>query len=399
MKAYAPSLLYQGKALLERKTLLVEGARIEGVCDEAVAPGEAEIERLDGILAPGYVDLQINGCGGTVFSEDLSLASIVTMRDVAAQHGVTSILPTLITASDEDIVTALEVVGRAMKEVPGVLGMHLEGPYISVEKRGTHARELVRPLDGAGLERICQAVEDGILKLLTVAPESVTNEQIRLLAETGLCISLGHTAASAEEILAAERAGARMLTHMFNGMPPLVGRAPGPVGAGMASDGLLASIIVDGAHVDRTSVKAVFEAMGDRLLLISDTSASEEGGSGPFTFGGHTCRIENGVVRNEEGGLAGAAMLLDRIVVNTAEILGDAAQAIFMATELPARAIGIAGEIGSLSPGARADFILLDGKSLQVRQVWRSGEPIAARDEPRQQKLKKSRVPSTAIGV
>ena len=384
MKAYAPSLLYQGKALLERKTLLVEGARIKAVCDDAVAPGEARTERLDGILAPGYVDLQINGCGGTVFSEDLSLASVVTMRDVAAQHGVTSILPTLITATDDDIVTALEVVGRAMKEVPGVVGMHLEGPHISVEKRGTHAKELVRPLDRVGLERIRRAVRNGILKLLTVAPESVTNEQISLLAGTGLCISLGHTAASAEAILAAERSGARMLTHMFNGMPALVGRAPGPVGAGMASDSLLASIIVDGAHVDRTSVKAVFNAMGDRLLLISDTSASEEGGSGPFTFGGHACRIENGVVRNEEGGLAGAAMLLDRMVANTAEILGDAAQAIFMATELPARAIGMEGEIGSLAPGARADFILLDDKSLQVRQVWRGGEPIAGDAEPQQ---------------
>ena len=374
MKAYVPKQLYLNKELHAGKALLVDGSHIHDICAAKHLPADADRITLDGILVPGYIDLQINGCGGAMFSQDLSVNSVKVMSDTNLSHGVTSFLPTLVTARDEDISAAFEVVEQARSDISGVIGMHLEGPYISAEKPGIHRKNLIRPLDSEGVQRVCNAAKRGILKLLTVAPESVTTGQIRILADTGLTVSLGHTAATAEEILAAEDSGAKMLTHIFNAMPPMLGRDPGPVGAALFSDRLLASIIVDHAHVSDIGVRAIYEGVGDRLLLVSDASASIESSGDTFALSGHVCRIEDGVVRNEEGGLAGAAMLLDRCVMNTAEMLGDVAQAIFMATELPAQAIGMEQDIGSLSPAAMADFNLLDSESLQVVNVWKQGE-------------------------
>ena len=380
MNAYVPKQLYLNKELHAGKALLVDGSRIHDICAAKDVPEDADRITLDGILVPGYIDLQINGCGGAMFSEDLSVNSVKVMSDTNLSHGVTSFLPTLVTASDEDIAAAFEIIAQAKTVISGVIGMHLEGPYISAEKPGIHRKNLIRPLDNEGIQRVCDAVKRGILKLLTVAPESVTTGQIRILADTGLTVSLGHTAASAEQILTAEMSGAKMLTHIFNAMPPMLGRDPGPVGAGLYSDTLLASIIVDRAHVDEISMRALHKGMGDRLLLVSDASASVEGCKDTFTLSGYRCQIEDGVVRTEEGGLAGAAMLLDHCVTNTAEILGDVAQAIFMATELPAQAVGMEREIGSLSSGALADFNLLDSESLQVKNVWIQGEKFEKND-------------------
>ncbi len=376
MQAYAPDRLYVDGGLSRHKVVLVADGRIASICEAGVVPYGLQVLALDGLLAPGYVELQINGCSGVIFNEGLSLGAVATMAKTCREHGVTSFLPTLITAADADIDAAFAIVERAIHEVPGVVGMHLEGPNLSVERRGTHPADLVRQLTDARLERVLDAAARGVLRLFTIAPESVTFPQMRRMASAGLTLSVGHTAASAEDVLEAEACGVRMLTHLFNGMPPMGGRAPGAVGAAFASDRLMASIIVDHAHVSAISVKAAYRALGDRLFLVSDASASPDMGGQTFRFGGYTCHIENGVVRNHTGGIAGAAMLLDQIVANAAALLGDVGRALFMATEMPARMINKDDEIGVLAKGRRANFNLLDPSTLAVKRVWADGKEI-----------------------
>lgn len=379
MRAFVPDLVHVGGRLLRGRAVLVEGGRIASVCGPGGLPEGAEVVPLAGLLAPGYVELQINGCSGVTFNGSIAVATIATMADTCRAHGVTSLLPTLITAPDADIDAAFAAAAAALREVPGVVGMHLEGPNLSVERRGTHPRDEIRPLTEERLERALDAYARGVLRLFTVAPESVTFDQMARMAGAGLTLSVGHTAASAEDVLRAEGCGVRMLTHLFNGMPPVAGREPGAVGAALASDRLLASIIVDNAHVSPVSVRAAARAMGERLFLVSDASASPDMGTDAFRFGGYTCRIVDGVVRNDVGGIAGAAMLLDDVVSNTAALLGDVGAALSMATERPARAIGMDGEIGVLAPGRRADLVLLDPDTLAVRRVWVGGAEAGPR--------------------
>jgi N-acetylglucosamine-6-phosphate deacetylase len=294
------------------------------------------------------------------------------MDDVLLAHGVTSFRPTLITSPADVIAQGIAATRAAMERRPSVLGMHLEGPHLSLKKAGTHDQAQIRPMSDADLHTILSAVD--AIRLLTFAPESVPLRLVEQLATTGMTLALGHTAASADDVLAAHASGAHMLTHLYNGMPPLAGRDPGPVGAAFASNTLAASIIADGFHVDETSVCAAARAMGERLMLTSDATASIEGGNAPFEFGGYRCRVENGVVRNDVGGLAGAAVLLDVVVQRMANMIGDKARAVRMGSELPARILGLDGELGRLEAGLRADINLLDPDDLGVLRTWRAGE-------------------------
>ena len=355
--------------------LLVDKGQISAVCSRDAAPATARIARLKGLLAPGYVEIQINGCGGVIFTQTPTPAAIERMSDVLQMHGVTSFLPTLITAPADVILRGIEAVRAVRGRLPSVLGMHLEGPHLSLNHPGTHDRSLIRPMSDGDLASIVEASD--AIRLLTFAGESVTLDQIDVLARAGIFLALGHTAISAVDVLEAHARGVHMLTHLYNGMPPLGGREPGPVGAAFASDTLGASIIVDGFHVNEISVRSAARVMGDRLVLTSDATASIEGGVGVFEFGGYRCHIEDGVVRNHIGGLAGAAVLLDVVVQRMAALTGDQVQAIRMASELPARLIGFGDQLGRLAPGLRANFNLLDPQTLSVRGVWAAGSPVA----------------------
>lgn len=354
--------------------LLVSEGRIRAVLRADEAPTGARVHRSSGWLAPGYVEIQINGCGGVIFTQDPTVEAIERMDDVLRTRGVTAFLPTLITAPSEVIDAGIAATREAMTRRPSVLGMHLEGPHLSLNKPGTHEQALIRQMSPADCERILAA--RGVIRLLTIARETVGVDQIERLAAAGITLALGHTAASAEETLEAHRHGVAMLTHLYNGMPPLSGREPGPVGAAMTSDTLSASIIVDGFHVHDASVRAAAALMGDRLVLTSDATASVEGGTGEFEFGGYRCRIEGGVVRNHTGGLAGAAILLHEVVQRMAVVIDDRARAVRMGSELPARLIGAGTEVGRLAPGLRANFNLLDPETLAVRRVWAGGEEV-----------------------
>lgn len=369
-----PDAILRGAEIVTGHGVLVSDGRIAAVGEPGIVPDGVGIEPLRGLLAPGYVEIQINGCGGVIFTGDPTVPAIERMDDVLVAHGVTSFLPTLITSPAEVISAGVAATRAAMARRPSVLGMHLEGPHISLAKAGTHDRGQIRPMSDADLRAIVAAAD--AIRLLTFAPESVAPGQIGRLAATGMTLALGHTAASAADILAAHAAGAHMLTHLYNGMPPLAGREPGAVGAALASDTLAASIIADGIHVDETSVRAAARAMGERLMLTSDATASIEGGDAPFEFGGYRCRIENGVVRNDVGALAGAAVLLDEVVRRMARILDDKARAIRMGSEIPARILGLDGELGRLDAGLRADVVLLDADDLAVRRVWRAGREV-----------------------
>ena len=372
---FLPDAIMTGSLIEEGLGLLVDRGEISAVCSRDAVPASIGITRLEGLLAPGYVEIQINGCGGVIFTHTPTPAAIERMSDVLQMHGVTSFLPTLITAPADVILSGIEAVRAVRDRLPSVLGMHLEGPHLSLNHPGTHDRSLIRPMSDGDLARIVGASD--AIRLLTIAGESVTLDQIGALADAGIILALGHTAISAAEVLQAHGRGVHMLTHLYNGMPPLGGRAPGPVGAAFASDTLAASIIVDGFHVDEIAVRSAVRAMGDRLVLTSDATASIEGGAGVFEFGGYRCQIEDGVVRNDIGGLAGAAVLLDVVVQRMAALTKDKVQAIRMASELPARLIGFGDQIGRLAPGLRANFNLLDPQMLTVRGVWAAGLPVA----------------------
>lgn len=377
--AYRGADIFDGTGRSHGHALLVEDGRVTAIVAEDAVPGGADVTELDGgVIAPGFVDLQVNGGGGVMFNDAPSVELLQVMARAHAGLGATAILPTLITDTARHTRAAIAAVEEARAAgVPGILGLHLEGPHLSVARKGAHAAGLIRAMGPEDLTLLCEAAARLPVLMVTLAPETVTPDQIAALAAAGVIVSLGHSDARFETCMAAAEAGASCVTHLFNAMSQLGNREPGLVGAALTCGGLSAGLIADGIHVHPAAIRAALAAKtrSGRVFLVSDAMSVAGSAQTEFTLNGRLIRREGGRLTLEDGTLAGAD--LDQLTA-VRNLVGwgitGADEALAMATSIPADVIGVAGH-GRLIPGGPADFLHLDLTGGPVR-VWQAGRRL-----------------------
>ncbi|HNN56695.1 MAG TPA: N-acetylglucosamine-6-phosphate deacetylase [Novosphingobium sp.] len=376
--AGGPILL--GDELFKGRALAISSGRITWVGVAHAAPPARRTIDLEGLmLLPGFIDVQVNGGGGILFNSRQDGAGLTAIAAAHARFGTTGMLPTLISDSREVTDAGIRAVDAAIGAgVPGILGIHLEGPFLNKVRRGIHpAGRLVRP--GAPAIEHLTALKLG-KTLVTLAPEVTGTDFIARLVAKGALVSLGHTEASAAETEAALAAGATGFTHLFNAVPPLSNRNPGPVGAALADRRAWCGLIVDGFHVDPLVLRIALTCRPlDRFMLVTDAMALVGDDNGQFTFNGETITVKGGCARNPEGVLAGSALDMASAVRNAISQLGlPLPRAVAMASSAPAAFLGLENEIGTLAPGFRASMVVAD-PALGIHQTWIDGKQVFSR--------------------
>ncbi|MFK4812375.1 N-acetylglucosamine-6-phosphate deacetylase [Devosia sp. ZW T5_3] len=372
--------IFDGHDWQDDAALLIEFGQVSGMIEASAVPTNAQTVHLaGGMLVPGFIDLQVNGGGGVLFNNDPTLEGIRTICAAHAQFGTTALLPTLITDTVEVNIRAIAAGAAATAQrVPGFLGLHLEGPHLSVARKGTHDPALIRPMDEADLARLLAARTQVPNLLCTVAAETVTPVQIAALSAAGIIISIGHSDAGAAITAAAFTAGASMATHLFNAMSQLGNREPGVVGAVLAHDTVFAGLIADGIHVHPGSIDVALRAKSGpgRIFLVTDAMSQTGTDIKTLTLNGRTITRSDGALRLADGTLAGADLdMIDAVEFMHTSIGLPLDEALRMASLYPAQAMGIATDYGHLRPGAVANFVHLDADR-HVRSTWISGAPV-----------------------
>jgi N-acetylglucosamine-6-phosphate deacetylase len=356
-------------------SVVIEGDRITAVCE--TVPGDCERIDLDGqLLLPGFIDVQVNGGGGRLFNDDPSVETIAAMAAAHRQFGTTGLLPTLISDDFSVIGPAIAAVDEAIERgVPGVIGIHIEGPFLSTSRRGIHLESMLQPFDDRFLEVLCSARNGHTL--VTVAPECISPAQVRRLVDGGVIVAAGHSDADYETVRAAIDAGVTGFTHLFNAMSQLTNRAPGMVGAALEDSSTFAGIIVDGHHLHPATFRAGLQAKGtDRLMLVTDAMPTVGAVSDEFMLQGRAIRREGDRLVSDEGVLAGSTLTMAAALSNAIE-QGRLTlpEAVRMATCTPAQFLGLAGETGAIVAGLQADLIVM-GNDFTVTRGWIGGNPF-----------------------
>jgi N-acetylglucosamine-6-phosphate deacetylase len=361
---------------VEDRAVLIEGGRIAAI----VAAGDARVKSAarhdldDALLLPGFVDAQVNGGGGVLFNDAPTIDAIRAIGRAHRRYGTTAFLPTLISDDLSVIARAIGSVREAIAaKVPGVIGVHIEGPYISAERKGAHDAAKFRDLDERGAQLLASL---GVGRtLVTLAPEMATPATIRSLARAGIVISAGHTNASFEAMREALAAGVRGVTHLFNAMSPLTNREPGVVGAALNDPECWCGLIVDGRHVHPAVLQIALRCKRpDRFMLVTDAMPNVGSDQDYFMLQGKRIDVRDGVCVDENGTLSGSAIDMASAVRNTVDLLGvPLEQAARMASTYPAQFLGLGGELGRIAPGYRASLVAVDER-VNVRATWIDGE-------------------------
>jgi N-acetylglucosamine-6-phosphate deacetylase len=376
--AISGARIFDGADWHEDRTLVAEGGRIVALADGPPA-GARRIDGEGALLVPGFIDLQVNGGGGTMFNSDPTPDGIARIARAHARFGTTKLLPTLIT-DDRTITAEARKAGldAARRRIPGFLGIHLEGPHLSVSRKGAHDPALIRPMAAEDQAALADYRREAGHLLTTLAPESVTIEQVRSLATAGVTVSLGHTDTTCRNASAYFAAGARMATHLFNAMSPLGHREPGLVGAAIDSETAFAGIIADGFHVDPVAMGVALRAKRGpgRIFIVTDAMSTIGTDDTGLTLNGRQVFREGGRLTLADGTLAGADIDMLSSVRFVHERLGlPVEEAIRMASLYPAQAMGIDDRHGRLLPGHVADMLLLDA-DLTIRTVFIDGTEV-----------------------
>lgn len=375
-------------ALLNARVLSADGFRDDlavlldgGVIQALTAPDDprlraARTHDLSGCaLLPGFIDCQVNGGGGVLFNDAPDMETIRRIGAAHRRYGTTGFLPTLISDDADVMRAAIAAVDAAIEEgVPGVLGIHLEGPYIAPARRGAHDAAKFRALDAAERNLVC-SLRHGVT-VLTLAPERVTPDDVRALTARGVVVCAGHTAADYAQVRGALDAGLRGFTHLYNAMTPLQGREPGVVGAALDDAASWCGVIVDGHHVHPASLRVALAAKPrGKLLLVTDAMPPVGADTDTYTLAGATITCRNGRCETADGVLAGSALDMAGAVRNSVAWLGvPLDEAARMASTYPAEFLGIADRCGRIAPGLRADLVALDA-DFNVRRSWIGGTP------------------------
>ena len=362
----------------------IAGGRIRALTPiDSLARDTPRRDLEGGLLLPGFIDTQVNGGGRALFNDGPSVATIAQIGAAHRRYGTTGFLPTLISDDLSVVEAALTALRDARAAgVPGVLGAHIEGPFLSHARQGIHDPEHFRPLDATALTLLTRDWKGRVLA--TLAPEMVDRAAVRRLAAAGVILSAGHTNATYAQMHDGFSDGFTGVTHLFNAMSPLTSRAPGVVGAALESDAWC-GIIVDGRHVDPVTLKLGLKCHRlDRFMLVTDAMPCVGGDRDSFSLQGKTILVQDGACYDDEGRLAGSDLDMATAVRNAMKLLGlDLADASFMASGAPAAFLGLAHETGRIAPGLRADLVLLDD-DLAVQDSWIGGvshSELQANDE------------------
>lgn len=378
----AGARLFTGDRLLDGHGVLLEAGRIAAVLPVEPVPGGAEVVRLpeQALLVPGFLDAQVNGAGGVLFNDAPTLEAALTMAAAVRRSGTTGLLPTLITDEPAKMRRACEAALEAVaRPASGILGLHLEGPFISAERAGVHERRFIREPEAQEVEYLCvltkRLAHHGGRLLVTLAPERVGDAILQRLASAGVVLSVGHTAASFERTEQALAAGVRGFTHLFNAMPPLHNREPGPLGAALHGHEAWCGIIADGFHVHPAMLHLLLKLKRPgKVFLVSDAMPPVGTEATSFTLYGRTILRQGGRLTMEDGTLAGADLDMAAAVRNCVHLLGlPLEEGLRMASRYPAGFLGLEGHLGRLAPGYRADLTLL-GEDLKVLATWVAGQ-------------------------
>ena len=372
--------IFDGADWHDNAALVVKGDVVEAILPAGAIPtGVPAVETGGGLLVPGFVDIQVNGGGGVMLNDHPDVASIETICRAHAPFGTTALLVTLITDTPAITAAAVAAGGQATREkVPGFLGLHLEGPHLSLARKGAHDPALIRPMTDADQAALIAARQDLPVLLTTIAPESVEPVRVTALAKAGVIVSLGHTDTNYATASAYAAAGATVVTHLFNAMSQIGNREPGLAGAAIDTGGLYAGIIADGIHVHPTTMTLALRGKQGpgKIVLVTDAMATIGTDMTSFTLNGRTIYRKDGSLRLADGTLAGADLDMISAIRFVHRVIGlDLDEALRMASLYPAEAIGQAHRLGRFANGTAADIVgLSDG--LDVKNVWIDGKKV-----------------------
>jgi len=377
MKAIKTKYLFDGYTLSQDKVVIWESNKIIAIGDFDILKQYtiSDIIETNNILAPGFVDIQVNGAGGVNFyKEGISLDTINTMSRVLIGLGCTSFCPTLISSSDEDIQNALDLVNSLDREALGVLGLHIEGPMFAQDFRGAHSLDIIRLISEELLDNICRSK----VSVVTLAPETVPDYYISKLLDANIQVAIGHTNATLQEVRHAESLGVCLGTHLYNAMSRFNSREPNTVGAILTSNNLYTSIIPDGNHSDFTSIILAHRALGERLFMVTDGILALGTDLKTFIHSNQEVFVDDQKrCINEQGALVGSMVSPIECIQNLVEHCEfTLVEALKSYTYTPAKILGLESQIGSLQEGALANFVLLEEKDLSLKEVFFNGEKI-----------------------
>ncbi|WP_162046923.1 N-acetylglucosamine-6-phosphate deacetylase [Vibrio taketomensis] len=361
MYALTNCKIYTGSDVLRDHAVVINNGVIVSVSPVSELAADIETRDLQGAnLSPGFIDLQLNGCGGVMFNDEITADTIQIMHQANLKSGCTSFLPTLITSSDENMRQAVAAARDYHAQYQNQsLGLHLEGPYLNVAKKGIHSVDYIRPSDNSMIDFMCENAD--VIAKVTLAPEHNNPEHIERLRDAGIVVSIGHTNATYAEARQSFEHGITFATHLFNAMTPMVGREPGVVGAIYDTADVYAGIIADGFHVDYANIRIAHKIKGEKLVLVTDATAPAGANMDYFIFVGKKVYYRDGKCVDENGTLGGSALTMIEAVQNTVEHVGIALdEALRMATLYPAKAIGVDHKLGRIKPGMVANLTVFD---------------------------------------
>jgi N-acetylglucosamine-6-phosphate deacetylase len=364
------------QALVDGQCVLLEGGRILDIVprNHPSCRGARQVDLGGNLLLPGFIDSQVNGGGGVLFNDAPSVETIRQIGRAHRRYGTTGFMPTLISADLDVVARAIGAARSAIHAaVPGVLGIHIEGPFINVERKGVHDQAKLRELDSSAVGLLTSLGAGRTL--VTLAPEMTKPEIIRKLTTSGVIVSAGHTNATYAQVVTALQHGLTGFTHLFNAMSQLTGRKPGVVGAALESTDSWCGIIVDGQHISPVVLRLSLRCKpSSRFMLVTDAMPSVGTDARSFKLGGRDIIVSGNVCIDEDGRLAGSNIDMASCVRNAISLLGvSLPEAVRMASLYPAEFLGLAHELGRIEPGYRANLVLADEK-LNVLETWIEGQ-------------------------
>ncbi|BCG10263.1 N-acetylglucosamine-6-phosphate deacetylase [Buttiauxella agrestis] len=379
MFALTHGRIHTGHEILDDHAIVIANGLIERVCPRSDLPAGIETRDVGGaIIAPGFIDVQLNGCGGVQFNDSADAVTVETleiMQKANERSGCTSYLPTLITASDDLMKQGVKVMREYLAKYQNqALGLHLEGPWLNMVKKGTHNPSFVRKPDAELVDFLCENAD--VITKVTLAPEMVAPEVISKLVASGIIVSAGHSNATVKEAKVGFRAGITFATHLFNAMPYITGREPGLAGAIFDEPDVYCGIIADGLHVDYANIRTAKKVKGDKLCLVTDATAPAGANIDEFIFAGKTIYYRDGLCVDENGTLSGSALTMIEGVRNLVEHAGIALDEVLrMATLYPARAMGVDQQLGTIEAGKVANLTTFT-RDFKITKTFVNGNEV-----------------------